>query len=165
MQGVWERLRKFLGLRQRRTAAKQPLLDLNAYRQQLSESDLELGEVRKKLVQHAESLGRLAQRYDSQADKHYRLKHTDLAEAAVRQKLKDQMEMKQWQQRVEELAQRLTMLKARQARLEERGLHLGFDELSDFREPIERTREEIHQIHMQLEFPMKLEDGEVSTSQ
>lgn len=166
--GVWERLRRVLRrTRQRSATEQQPLPDLDAYRQQLSQSDLELGEVRKKLSQRAEILKRLAQRYDAQADKHYRLKHTDLAEAAIRQKVKDQLEQNQWEQKVEELAQHLNVLRARQVRLEERRTRpaLRPNELSDFQKSIERTSEEIHQVHMEIAIPMKLEDGEVSTFQ
>jgi len=190
MPSFWERLRRLIALKRRRR--KDPLQVLEEHHQRLFRSAdrltwqyLKLGKVRHELSQRAESLRRLVQRYDDQARKHYKLGQSDLAEAAIREKLKHQAELKRLEGTVEELGERLKTLKAHKERLagqlqlyqihkeaielrydasraelEARELQSGLslDELPDLTGAIEEAEEEIRLIEAQLEATRELEE-------
>lgn len=156
---VWEKLRQLFELLQRRVARGRGLRPFRAHQQELSYTadrialaEQELDEVQKSLNQQRERLHRLAQRYEEQARKHMKLQHRDLAQAALRQRLKDQLQLAQWGRRVNESRERLQALRLRQRKLAEgdqAGNPLG-DDLMELQEALERTREEIRELKVQL---------------
>lgn len=159
MGRVWDKLRKLFGL-----------LPFQAYRRELSHTahrialaEQELDEVQKNLNQQTERLHRLAQRYEEQARKHMKLKHRDLAEAAIRQRLKDQLKLEQWGRRVSESREHLEILRVRQRKLEESAQARNplLDELMELQETLERTSEGIRELKVQLVSLREWEDGEV----
>lgn len=192
MPGLWERLRRLITLK--RQGRKGPLQALEEYHQRLFRSAdqltwqyLKLGKVSRQLGQRAESLRRLIQRYDDQARKHYKLNQLDLAEAAIREKLKHQADLKRLEGTVEELGERLKTLKAYKEKLagqlqlyqihkealelrydasrtelEARELQSGLslDELPDLKGAIEEAEEEIRVIQAQLEATRELEEAD-----
>jgi len=192
MPSFLERLRRLIRLK--RQGRRSPLQALEEYHQRLFRSAdrltwqyLKLGKVHHQLNQRAESLRRLVQRYDDQARKHYKLGQLDLAEAAIREKLKHQAELKRLEGTVEELGERLKTLKvhkerlagqlqlyqihkeaielrydASRAELEARELQSGLslDELPDLTGAIEEAEEEIRVIQSQLEATRELEEAD-----
>ncbi len=184
MPSLWERLKRVITLRARRNRASEPLRALEVYQKKLFQSMdqltwqyLKLGEIRQQLRQRAASLERLAQRYDDQARKHYKLNQIDLAETALRERLKHEAELKRLRRTIEELAKQLESLKAHKERLsgqlqlyhlhkeaielryratraelEARELQVGLgeDELPDLRGTLETAEEEIRAIQAEL---------------
>jgi phage shock protein A len=183
MSTIWERLRRLITLRFRRERGPLQALDERQERllegtERLAQQCLKLGKVQRELSLRAESLRRLAQRYDDLARKHYKLGQIGLAEAAIRERLKHQAELERLNRTVEELGQQLETLKAHkerligqlqlyrirkealelrytasQAELEARELQLGLslEELPDLRETIRQAEEEIRAIQARLE--------------
>ena len=171
MPGVRETLRRLIQRVGRITAKRPTSREERAHQEKLTQcaqrlvqSDQELRDVRAKLRERAERVTRLAQRYDDQARKHFKLNHKDLAHAAIRQRVKDQIQVRRWEEELDELARHLKLLLLRQTQLEaerlesERALH----EFSEHQCTIERTEERIHLIHVQLKTPWQQQDGEVS---
>ena len=132
--------------------------------ERLAQSDRKLSEVRSKLQERTESVGRLAQRYDEQARKHHKLHHRDLAQAAIRQRVKVRIQVRHWEERVDELERCLQRLKARQSQLAAGSLRTApvLEELSEIQATLERTEEQIHQVRVQIEAPLEQQEGEVS---
>ncbi len=168
MGSVWEKVRKLFGLLQQRVATRRGLRGFQTYRQELSYTahrialaQQELDEVQKHLDQQTERLHRLAQRYEEQARKHLKLKHRDLAEAAIRQRLKDQQKLEQWGRRVKESRERLGIVRVRQRKLEEsdQAGNPLLDELMELQGTLEHTREEIRALKVQLGNLREWEEG------
>jgi phage shock protein A len=185
MPSLWERLKRLITLRARRDRAKEPLRALEAYQKKLFASMdrltwqyLKLGEIRQQLRQRGASLERLAQRYDDQARKHYKLGQIDLAETALRERLKHEAELRRLHKTIGDLEKQLASLRAHkerlagqlqlyhlhkeaielryratQAELEARELQVGLggDDLPDLRGTLETAEEEIREIQAELE--------------
>ena len=122
MAGILERLgriwRRRLGRKARRVQS--PLQVLQHHLDQmarsadaLKQSSLKLGQMQGELRHRLHQLDRLIQRYDEQARKAYKLKQLDLAELAIREKLKNQAEQQHLQGDIDELGVQITSLEAR----------------------------------------------------
>lgn len=185
MPSLWERLKRLITLRARRNRAREPLRALEAYQKKLLGSMdrltwqyLKLGEIRQQLRRRGASLERLAQRYDDQARKHYKLGQVDLAETALRERLKHEAELKHLHKTIEDLERQRESLKAHkerlasrlqlyhlhkeaielryratQAELEARELQVGLggEDLPDLRGTLATAEEEIRRIQAELE--------------
>lgn len=155
-----------------RIAPKRPSpLEERAYQEKLTQcaqrlvqSEQELRDVRVKLHERAERVTRLAQRYDDQARKHFKLNHKDLAHAAIRQRVKDQIQVRQWEEQFDELARHLKLLLQQQTQLEAERLSSdrALNEFSEHQATIERIEERIRRVHAQLATPWEQYDEEVS---
>lgn len=121
MGGFLPRLRRIW--QQRRRRAKQAENPLQALQRHLAEmgqgaealkqSSLKLGELQGELRQRLRQLERLIQRYEEQARKAYKLKQMDLAEMAIREKLRNQTERDRLQSDIDELGKQITLLERR----------------------------------------------------
>jgi chromosome segregation ATPase len=159
---IWGEFQRLLEALLRRVPIGRSPLGLEEYRKQISQSARQLDdcaqalhEVRQRLSQRAESQQRLAQRYEDQARRHYRLQHRDLAEAAIRESLKDELRIKRWEQQVAQLERSVKALYARHG-------ELAPDEIVDLQATLERTARQIRELQAQLESAGEWEDGEVS---
>ncbi|MBI1730883.1 hypothetical protein HY229_07675 [Candidatus Acetothermia bacterium] len=198
MATLWERFKALFATPQNQNPRKRPLQVLEEYNEKLFESTNrlaqrygELREIRAKLDSHAQSLQRILQRYDEQARKHYRNNQVELAEAALREKLKQQTDLKNLEVSIEELDKRIESLRAHKERLQgqlqlykirreamelrydaskteletrELQIDLSSDELPDVQSAITEAENEIRQIQFQLEATRELQ-GETKLSQ
>jgi chromosome segregation ATPase len=133
--------------------------------ERLAEIERKLDELCLKLQERTQRVHRLAQRYEEQARKHNKLKHRDLAQEAIRQRVKDQIRVWRWQDQVDELGQRLKALKLRQTQLEAGSVasrDRGWSELLEQQEALNEMEGHIQQLQMQGEATLEQEDGEVS---
>ncbi len=191
MASLWERLKSRFSMRSKEQRAKRPLAILDEYNQRLFASTdrlahryRELSEVRAKLENHSESLRRILQRYDEQARKHYKNNQKELAETALREKLKHQVELDRLARSIQELDKHIESMKAHKERLqaqlqlykirkeaielrydasktelETRELQMGYvdEELPNVQSAIDEAEYEIEQIQIQLEAARELE--------
>jgi len=183
MPAILERLRRLISSRLKRRRTPLQALDEHQERllegtEKLAQQCLRLGKVRSELRLRAESLGRLAQRYEDLARKHYKLGQISLAEEAIREKLKHQAELERLNRTIDELGEQLEALKAHKERLigqlqlyrirkealelrytasraelEARELQVGLssEELPDLRETIRQAEDEIRAIQARLD--------------
>jgi phage shock protein A len=195
---LWEKFKALFTTPQNQHPRKRPLQVLEEYNEKLFESTNrlaqrygELREIRAKLDSHAQSLRRILQRFDEQARKHYRNSQVELAEAALREKLKQQTDLKNLETSIEELDKRIDSLRAHKERLQgqlqlykirreamelrydaskteletrELQIDLSSDELPDVQSAIAEAENEIRQIQFQLEATRELQ-GETKPSQ
>jgi len=190
---LWETIRSKIFRTRAPKTASSPLRKLDEYNKKLFESTdrlahrhHELCEVRLQLEGHAARLQRILQRYDEQARKHFRSNQTELAEAALREKLKHQPELERLQQSIRDLNVHIISLKAHKEKLQgqlqfykirKEAIALRYDaskaelethelqqaaldeELPDIQSAIDEAEHEIKQIHYQLEAARELENA------
>jgi len=121
MAGLFQRLRWIWQQRRRRTkpaesslqALRRHLDEMTQSAEALKQSSLKLGQMQGELRQRLRQLERLIQRYEEQARKAYRLKQMDLAEMAIREKLRNQGERDRLQSDIDDLSKQIGQLETR----------------------------------------------------
>lgn len=196
MEGLFNHLLRIWQQRRRRAKTRRddsPLETLQRHlgemgqsAEALKQSSLKLGEMQGELRQRLRQLERLIQRYEEQARKAYKLKQMELAELAIREKLRNITERGRLQGDIDELGKQIAVLETRkegllnrleiyqtkreelelrysasQAELQAREINTGISEsslmLGEVKDALEEAEREIQAMQARVEATRELE--------